>query len=123
MAHKGKCTCKNMKETQDSTVNSSRQDDHMLEFIDAKTPKGQRNGNFKQQIDHNMWVIGGLCGELADFIMLMGNCVDLDPKDMELIECKIESIANMVINVGNLLDKMEQKILNERENIVYPLGQ
>ena len=60
MAHKGKCTCKNMKETQDSTVNSSRQDDHMLEFIDAKTPEGQRNGHFKQQMDCNMWVTGGL---------------------------------------------------------------
>ena len=46
-----------MKETQDSTVNSSRQDDHVLEFIDAKTPEGQRNGHFKQQIDCNMWVI------------------------------------------------------------------
>ena len=123
MAHKGKCTCKNMKETRDSTVNLSRQDDHVLEFIDAKSPERQRNGLFKQQIDHNMWVIRGLCGELADFFMLTGNCVDIDPKDMELIECKIESIANMVINVRELLDKMEQKILNERENIVYPLGQ
>ena len=70
-----------------------------------------------------MWVNGGLHGELADFFMLTGNCVDIDPKDMELIECKIESIANMVINVRELLDKMEQKILNKRENIVYPLGQ
>ena len=51
-----------MKEAQDSTVNSSRQDDHVLEFIDAKTPEGQRNGHFKQQIDHNMWVTGGLQG-------------------------------------------------------------
>ena len=123
MAHKGKCTCKNMKETQDSTVNSSRQDDHVLEFIDAKMPEGQRHGHFKQQFDCNMWVIGGLHGELADFFMLTGNCVDIDPKDMELIECKKESIANMVINVRKLLDKMEWKILNERENIVYPLGQ
>ena len=55
--------------------------------------------------------------------MLTGNCVDIDPKDMELIECKIESIANMVINVRELLDQMEHKILNDRENIVYPLGQ
>ena len=55
--------------------------------------------------------------------MFTGNCVDIDPKDMELIECKIESIANMVINVKELLDQMEYKILNDRENIVYPLGQ
>ena len=123
MAHKGKCTCKNLKESQDSTVNSSRQDDHMLEFIDAKTPEGQRNGHFKQQIDCNMWVIRGLQAELDDFFMFTGNCVDIDPKDMELIECKIESIANMVINVKKLLDQMECKILNDRENIVYPLGQ
>ena len=112
-----------MKETQDNSVNSSRQDDHVLEFIDAKTPEGQRNGHFEQQIDHNMWVIRGLQGELADFFMLTGNCVDVDPKDTELIECKIENIANMVINVRELLDQMEHKILNDRENIVYPLGQ
>ena len=112
-----------MKETQDSSVNLSRQDDHMLEFIDAKTPDGQRSGYFKQQIDCNMWVIGGLQGELADFFMLTGNCVDVDPKDMELIDCKIGSIANMVINVRELLDQMEHKILNDRENNGYPLGQ
>ena len=70
-----------------------------------------------------MWVIRGLRGELADFFMLTGNCVDVDPKDMEDIECKIESIANMVINVRELLDQMECKILNDRENIVHPLGQ
>ena len=43
MVHKGKCTCKKMKQTQDSTVNPSRQDDHVSEFIDAMTPQGQRN--------------------------------------------------------------------------------
>ena len=99
MAHKGKCTCKDTKETQDSTVNSSR------------------------QIDHNMWIIGDLQGELEDFFMFTGNCVDVDPKDMEHIKSKIESIVNIVINVKELLDKMEHKILNDRENIAYPLGQ
>ena len=68
MVHEWKYTCKNMKETQESTVNLSRQDDYMLELIDAKTPEGQKNGHFKQQIDHNMWVIGDLWGELDDFL-------------------------------------------------------
>ena len=123
MAHKGKCTCKDMKQTQDSTVNLSRQDDHVLEFIDAKTPQEQRNGHFKQQIDHNMWIIRGVWGELDDFFMFTGNCVDVDPKDMEVIESKIESIVNVVINIRELLDAMQHKILNDKENIVYPLGQ
>ena len=111
------------RKTQDSTVNSSRQDDHVLEFIDAKTPQGQRNGLFKQQIDCNMWITGGLHRELEDFFMFTGNCVDVDPKDIEHIESKIESIANMVINVKELIDETEHKILNDRENITYPLGQ
>ena len=48
------------------------------------------------------------------FFMFTRNCVDVNPKDVELIE----SIANMVINVKELLDEMEHKILNNRENIV-----
>ena len=46
----------------------------------------------------------GVLKELDDFFMFIGNCVDVDPKDMEVIESKIESIANMFINVRELLD-------------------
>ena len=112
-----------MKQTQDSTVNLSRQDDHILEFIDTKTPQGQRNGHFKQQIYCNMWIIRVLQGELDDFFMFTGNCVDIDPKDMEVIKSKIESVANMVINVRELLNTTKCKILNDKANIVYHLGQ
>ena len=38
-----------------------------------------------------MWIIGGLKGDLDDFFMFTGSCVDIDPKDMEVIKVKIET--------------------------------
>ena len=70
-----------------------------------------------------MWIIWSLKPELSDFDMSTGNCVDIDPKDMEIIKAKIEFISNLVINVMEIIDKTECKILNYKANIVHPLGE
>ena len=57
------------------------------------------------------------------FFMFTGSCVDVDPKDIEVIKAKIETIGNMVMNVRELLNETECKILNSKANIVYSLGQ
>ena len=111
--------------TQDNTVNSYwGNDPHgVFAVIWCTNSFWAKNADLKRQIDHNMWIIRSLAPELCDFYRSTGNCVNVDTKDMEIIELKIEVISNLVEDVWEIIDETEHKILNYKASIAHPLGE